>query len=75
MIGLAMPYTLLIFRCDQDRLERLNERLRAYRIESVADVESTRSALENGQPDALIAPINTELVAIDSSFVVSAQSC
>lgn len=54
------PYTLLLFRCEHDRLERLNHRLRAYRLETVSDPAGAEEALYELQPDALIAPITSE---------------
>lgn len=55
-----LPYTLLLFRCEHDPLERLNDRLRQYRVESVHTLPDAEQALRELQPDALIAPINAE---------------
>ena len=71
MIATSMPYTLLIFRCDQDRLERLNEHLISYNVVSVTDLDSIQEAILHGRPDALIAPINTETLALFRSIVDS----
>ncbi|HVU14230.1 MAG TPA: ATP-binding protein [Phototrophicaceae bacterium] len=64
-----MNYTLLIFRCDQDRLERLNEHLISYNVVSVTDLDSTREAVLHSRPDALIAPINIETLTLFRSIV------
>lgn len=61
-----MPYTLVIYRCEQDRLERLNDRLRSYRVEEVTTPEDAQQAIRDFQPDALIAPINTETLQLFS---------
>ncbi len=64
-----MTYSLLIFRCDQDRLERLNQHVSAYEVESVSDADSARAALRNHAPDALIAPISTETLSLFRSVI------
>lgn len=61
-----MPYTLVIYRCEQDRLERLNDRLRAYHVEEVTNTADAQSALHEVRPDALIAPINTDTLQLFS---------
>lgn len=61
------PYTLLILRCEPDRLERLNDRLRGYRVET-ADVSSAQTVLEQHQPDAVIAPITAETLTLFGSL-------
>ena len=45
-----MPYTLVIYRCEQDRLERLNDRLRAYHVEEVTNAADALMALRSGAP-------------------------
>ncbi|MEP7291712.1 MAG: HAMP domain-containing sensor histidine kinase [Chloroflexota bacterium] len=58
--GAPMPHTLVIYRCEQDPLERLNEHLRGYHLESVNTAADGQAALYTLRPDALIAPINAE---------------
>ena len=59
-----LPHTILLFRCEHDRLERLDERLRHYRVETVIDIIEAEQALHELQPDALIAPITTETLKL-----------
>jgi signal transduction histidine kinase len=60
----AYPYTLLVCRCEADRLDRLDDRLRPYRVESVEDTGSVHAALQSVHPDALIAPITVETLSL-----------
>ncbi len=55
-----MSYTLLLYRCEQDRLKRLDRRLHPYRVESVYDSDSAEQELAQLQPDGMIAPITSE---------------
>ena len=55
-----MPFTLLIYRCEQDRLERLDDHLRAYRVETVTSTQAAQAALHQLRPDAFIAPITCD---------------
>ena len=70
-------YTLLLFRCDRDRLERLDEHLRPYRIATVTRVPEAEAELRNAHPDALIAPITTETLqlfaAVKANTALSAR--
>lgn len=59
-----LPHTILLYRCEFDRLERLDERLRHYRVQSVVDLEEAEEALHVLQPDALIAPITTDTLRL-----------
>ena len=69
-----MPvYTVLVFRCDRDPLERLNEHLRAYSVNSAADVPGTELALKEGRPDALIAPITSESLQLFAAIEANAE--
>ena len=69
-----MPaYTVLVFRCDRDPLERLNEHLRPYSVDSVVDVPGTELALKEGCPDALIAPITTETLQLFAAIEANAD--
>jgi len=64
-----MPaYTLLLFRCDRDRLERLDDHLRPYHVATVTDVPAAESELKTARPDALIAPITTETLQLFASI-------
>src|SRR5690348_11400640 len=63
-----MPaYTLLLFRCDRDRLERLDDHLRLYQTAIVTDVPGAERELVAAHPDALIAPITTETLQLFAS--------
>src|SRR5664279_4582529 len=73
MIGLKMPYSLLIFRCDYDPLERLDDHLRPYRVDSVNDITSAQDTLKQVTPDALIAPITGETVQLFNSIEANAE--
>lgn len=57
-----MSFTLVIYRCEQDRLERLNDHVRAYHVETVTNSADAQAALYQLRPDALIAPINTDTI-------------
>lgn len=59
-----LSHTILLYRCEHDRLERLDERLRHYRVETVIDLNEAEEALHVLQPDALIAPITTETLKL-----------
>ncbi len=61
------PYTLLIFRCDRDRLERLDDHLRPYHVDTVTRVPDAEAGLKTVHPDALIAPITTETLQLFAS--------
>ncbi len=61
------PYTLLLFRCDRDRLERLNTHLRPYHVDTVTRVPDAENGLKTAHPDALIAPITTETLQLFAS--------
>src|SRR4051812_19486369 len=73
MIGLEMPYSLLIFRCAYDPLERLDDHLRAYQVNSVNDIVSAQDALRRAAPDALIAPITSETLQLFSTIEANAE--
>ena len=62
------PYTLLLFRCDRDRLDRLNDHLRPYHVDTVTRVPDAESGLKTVHPDALIAPITTETLQLFASI-------
>ena len=62
-----MPHTLVVYRCEHDLLERLNDHLRPYYVESVSNTADAQAALYALRPDALIAPINTETLQWFSS--------
>jgi signal transduction histidine kinase len=68
-----MAYTLVIYRCEQDRLERLNDRLRAYRVEEVTNPADAQSVLYDVRPDALIAPINADTLQLFSHVETSTE--
>lgn len=68
-----LPYTLLIFRCEHDRLERLADRLRHYQTETVIDLISAEQALHALKPDALIAPITAETLNLFMRVEASAE--
>jgi signal transduction histidine kinase len=58
------PYTLLLFRCDRDRLESLNSHLRPYRVTTVTRASDAETELKTVRPDALIAPITSETLQL-----------
>ncbi len=58
------PFTLLVYRCESDRLERLDDRLRSYHVESVTDPGGAQLALKQVNPDAVIAPITVETLRL-----------
>ncbi len=69
----AYPFTLLVYRCEADPLERLDDRLRSYHIESVSDTSAARAALKDIHPDAVIAPITIETLHLFNDIEANAE--